>query len=60
MGLLRCPSPAAQTSWSIYARDITAALVDIARLPGLRGIRRDNGHLVIGGGTTISELLAIR
>jgi CO/xanthine dehydrogenase FAD-binding subunit len=33
------------------------ALVDVARLPGLRGIHRDNGHLVIGGGTTISDLL---
>jgi CO/xanthine dehydrogenase FAD-binding subunit len=33
------------------------ALVDIARLPGLRGIQRANGHLVIGGGTTISDLL---
>ena len=32
-------------------------LVDVARLPGLRGIRRDNGHLVIGGGTMISDLL---
>ena len=32
-------------------------LVDVARLPGLRGIQRDNGHLVIGGGTTISDLL---
>jgi CO/xanthine dehydrogenase FAD-binding subunit len=32
-------------------------LVDIARLPGLRGIQRANGHLVIGGGTTISDLL---
>ena len=33
------------------------ALVDIARLPGLRGICRDDGHVVIGGGTTISDLL---
>jgi len=33
------------------------ALVDIARLPGLRGIQRANRHLVIGGGTTISDLL---
>jgi carbon-monoxide dehydrogenase medium subunit len=33
------------------------ALVDVARLPGLRGVRRENGHLVIGGGTTISDLL---
>ena len=33
------------------------ALIDIARLPELRGIHRENGHLVIGGGTTISDLL---
>jgi len=33
------------------------ALVDVTRLPGLRGIQRVNGHLVIGGGTTISDLL---
>jgi CO/xanthine dehydrogenase FAD-binding subunit len=33
------------------------ALVDVARLPGLRGVQRQNGHLVIGGGTTISVLL---
>ena len=33
------------------------ALVDVARLPGLRGIHREDGHLVIGGGTTISDLL---
>jgi CO/xanthine dehydrogenase FAD-binding subunit len=32
-------------------------LVDVARLPGLRGVRRENSHLVIGGGTTISDLL---
>jgi carbon-monoxide dehydrogenase medium subunit len=34
------------------------ALVDVARLPGLRGVRREDGHLIIGGGTTISDLLA--
>ena len=34
-----------------------AGLVDVTRLAGLRGIRRDDGHLVIGGGTTISDLL---
>ena len=32
-------------------------LVDVTRLAGLRGIRRDGEHLVIGGGTTISDLL---
>ena len=34
-----------------------AALVDVTRLAGLRGIQRVNGHLVIGGGTTITDLL---
>jgi len=33
-------------------------LVDVSRLRELRGICRDDGHLVIGGGTTITELLA--
>jgi CO/xanthine dehydrogenase FAD-binding subunit len=33
------------------------ALVDITRLAGLRGIRREDDHLIIGGGTTISDLL---
>jgi CO/xanthine dehydrogenase FAD-binding subunit len=41
------------------------ALVDIGRLDGLRGIRREDGmpgdsghgYLVVGGGTTISDLL---
>jgi len=32
-------------------------LIDVTRLPGLRGIQRVNGHLVISGGTTISDLL---
>jgi CO/xanthine dehydrogenase FAD-binding subunit len=32
-------------------------LMDISRLRELRGIRRDNGHIIIGGGTTITELL---
>lgn len=42
-----------------------AALVDLSRLAELRGIRRENsmprssghGHVVIGGGTTITDLL---
>lgn len=34
-----------------------AALVDLSRLAELRGIRRENGCVVVGGGTTISELL---
>lgn len=36
------------------------ALVDLSRLAELRGIRRDGlgrGHIAIGGGTTITELL---
>ncbi len=33
------------------------ALVDLSRLAELRGVRRENGHIVIGGGTTITELL---
>lgn len=33
------------------------ALVDLSRLAELRGIRLENGHLMIGGGTTITELL---
>jgi carbon-monoxide dehydrogenase medium subunit len=33
-------------------------LVDVGRLRELRGIHRDNGHLVVGGGTTITELLS--
>lgn len=32
-------------------------LVDVSRLDGLRGVRRENNHLVIGGGTTITDLL---
>lgn len=32
-------------------------LMDVSRLRELRGIRRENGDLVIGGGTTISDLL---
>jgi carbon-monoxide dehydrogenase medium subunit len=33
-------------------------LVDLGRLAELRGIRRDNGHIVVGGGTTIARLMA--
>jgi len=32
-------------------------LVDVSRLRELRGIRKANGHIVIGGGTTLTELL---
>src|SRR5574341_805782 len=33
-------------------------LMDISRLSELRGIQRDDGHLVIGANSTIAELLA--
>lgn len=33
------------------------ALVDLTRLAELRGIYREDGHIVISGGTTITELL---
>jgi CO/xanthine dehydrogenase FAD-binding subunit len=32
-------------------------LMDLSKLHELHGIRRDNGHIVVGGGTTIAELL---
>jgi CO/xanthine dehydrogenase FAD-binding subunit len=32
-------------------------LMDVSRLSELRGVRRENGHIVLGGGTTIAELL---
>jgi CO/xanthine dehydrogenase FAD-binding subunit len=32
-------------------------LMDVSRLHELRGIFRENGHIVLGGGTTIAELL---
>lgn len=34
-----------------------ACLVNVAGLPELRGIRREDGFLVIGGGVTIAEVL---
>ena len=33
-------------------------LLDISRLEELHGIRRENGHVIIGGGVTLGELLA--
>ena len=33
-------------------------LLDISRLDELHGIRRENGHVIIGGGVTLGELLA--
>jgi len=32
-------------------------LMDVSKLRELHGIRRDDGHIVIGGGTTLAELL---
>lgn len=32
-------------------------LMDVSRLSELRGVRRENDHVVVGGGTTIAELL---
>ncbi|MFN3761946.1 MAG: FAD binding domain-containing protein, partial [Anaerolineae bacterium] len=34
-----------------------ACLVNVAGLPELRGIRREDGFLVIGGGVTVAEVL---
>jgi len=34
------------------------SMVDLTRLQELRGIQAQNGHIVIGGGTTVSELLS--
>jgi len=33
------------------------SLVDLSRLQELRGIQRQDGHIVIGGGTTMTDLL---
>lgn len=35
-----------------------AVLVNVAGLSELRGIRREDGHIVVGGGMTIAELMA--
>lgn len=35
-----------------------SVLINIAGLSELRSIRRENGHIVVGGGTTIAELMA--
>ena len=32
-------------------------LMDVSRLSELHGIRRENGHIVVGGGSTIADLL---
>jgi CO/xanthine dehydrogenase FAD-binding subunit len=32
-------------------------LMDVSRLSELKGVRRENGHVFMGGGTTITELL---
>lgn len=33
------------------------SMVDLNRLQELRGIQNDNGHIVMGGGTTVTDLL---
>ena len=38
-------------------RHCPKVVMNIAGLNALRGIRRDNGHVVIGGGTTLSDVL---
>ncbi len=38
-------------------RHAPQTLVDISRLPELKGIRRENGHVFTGAGVTIAELL---
>lgn len=38
-------------------RNRPAVLVNVAALDELRGIRRDDGHIVVGGGATIAQLL---
>ncbi|HET90955.1 MAG TPA: xanthine dehydrogenase family protein subunit M [Chloroflexi bacterium] len=38
-------------------RQCPAVLVNVAELAELRGIRQENGHVVMGGGTTIAEML---
>lgn len=38
-------------------RNRPAVLVNLAALDELRGIRRDDGHIVVGGGATIAQLL---
>lgn len=38
-------------------RGTATTLMDIGRLPELRGIREEAGQIVVGGGTTITELV---
>ncbi len=39
-------------------RHRNGTLMDVSRLTELRGVRRENGHVVLGGGATIAALLA--
>jgi len=39
------------------AAHVPPALMDLGKLHELRGLERQDGHIVIGGGTTLSELL---
>ncbi len=39
-------------------RHVPKALIDLSRLSELKGIRREDGYVVAGGGVTVAELLA--
>ena len=41
-----------------HGRHVPAALVDVGRLGELRGLRQADGEVIIGGGTTLTEILA--
>ena len=36
---------------------LAGTVIDLGGLQDLRGIRRDDGHIVVGGGTTVAQLL---
>lgn len=38
-------------------RSCPETLVDLGRLAELQGIRQDDGHVIVGGGTTIAQLM---
>ncbi|MBN1177959.1 MAG: xanthine dehydrogenase family protein subunit M [Anaerolineae bacterium] len=43
---------------ALRERDVrSSVLMDVSGLADLRGIRAENGHVVVGGGTTITELV---
>jgi carbon-monoxide dehydrogenase medium subunit len=39
-------------------RHVPRALIDLSRLSELKGIRREDGYVVAGGGVTVAEILA--